>query len=93
MRQIEIHFTDSERYDNFRVGRDDKMQAAIGYLSTWCMNSYNRVSISLQFGREVGDAEFVAFYYREDDKGVRQPGQYTIGAIWHEDGQRFSFHS
>ena len=92
MRTVEIVCIHPERFENFRAGRDDKVKAAIGYLSSWAMTSYNRCQLSIQMGKADDDVEFVAFYQQMGEDG-KQLRKYVIGGIWHEATREFSFHS
>jgi len=62
------------------IGAWDKLQAAIGYLSTWNTN-YPVCKIFCD-----GKTDLVALYY--NDVGERA---YVIGAVWHE--THYGFHS
>lgn len=62
------------------IGSWDKLQSAIGYLSTWNTN-YPKVAIYAD-----GKTDMVACYF--DEEGNRK---YVIGAVWHE--THYGFHS
>ena len=63
---------------------DNREQAAINYLSLWCIPSYPVVDIY-----HDGDRDFLAVYREPGDDTQR----YVIGAVWHDDTKSFSFHS
>lgn len=90
-RTIKITCIHPERLADFRVGRDDKLQAAIGYLSQWAIGSpeYQHVQIQINLRQDVIDMELIASYHPAPD----QRAGYVIGGIWHEDSHNFSFHS
>lgn len=62
------------------VTRQDVFEA-LGYLTTWAINSYEGVIISLN----MRDRELLATYMEGDTC------KYVIGAVWH--GDHFGFHS
>lgn len=84
VRKIEIHCSDINKV---RHDTNDKILNALGYLSTWGMNSvspYADVSISIN----ASDYEVGASYRNSDGKQT-----YFIAGIWHGDDERYSFHS
>lgn len=62
--------------------------AAVGYLSSWSLNSYDQVAITATNSKSWG-VELVAMY-----TDTTTPGRnYVIGAVWNPDSGRFSYHS
>ena len=59
------------------------LQAAVGYLSRWNLN-FPIVKIYM----DSRDQGMEAAYFNAD-----RTQRYVIGAVWHEDEQRYSFHS
>ena len=80
------HFIDADTYWTIveLVGYKPYQQA-IGYLSSWSHGSDNYPEVAI-YG--CSDGELYANYIRSD--GSRG---YSIGAIWHPEDQRYSFHS
>lgn len=93
-RTTELIFTgeDLERmYDNLGVALAE-VRKAIGYLSTWSMDSDRYVHCVITMGHDHD--EFTACYYRDASTGPcgeRDRPSYVIGAIWHSD--HFGSHS
>jgi hypothetical protein len=65
-----------------RISSWEKLWHAIGYLSTWSMDSYPYVKIF----RDGKESDLVAVYHNAE--GDRK---YVIGAVWHIDN--YGFHS
>ena len=81
IRRAQYHFTTDHLIRTAEsIGSWEKVQSAIGYLSTWNL-SYPICNIYTD-----GDTDFTAVYL--DDTGTRQ---YVIGAVWH--GEHYGFHS
>lgn len=85
-RNIELLFDDVD-YATCGIPQD-KLDAAVGYLSTWNVTGYPFVRILL----DVRHREFIATYWAEQPQEGKRPG-YVIGAIWHDGTEHFSFHS
>lgn len=68
------------------VETDDQCNGAIGYLSTWCYNTYPNVELSILWNDNQN--EILAVY--KDSSGKVQ---YVICAIWNHESKTFSYHS
>lgn len=64
---------------------------AIGYLSTWCMNTYNHVNIYTD--RSCGPGSIVGWFYNENEEKIRGPNQYVMGAVYNTETETYSYHS
>jgi uncharacterized Zn finger protein len=84
LRTIEIH-ADSKEFSDFMYDNTHAVQTAIGYLTMWSVTTYDTVTISFDAKRQ----ELHAYYQQADNDKKR----YVIGAVWHADEKRFSFHS
>lgn len=60
---------------------------ALGYMSTWCNNSYPFVDIYPD--KSCGENSFVACYRNEPHGDCL----YCMGAVWDKDTDTYSFHS
>jgi len=80
----------SEREIRIRTNRSatvmtrQSTKIAIGYLSSWAIDSYNEVLICDDFAED----SFIAHY-----DNTKTGGKYTIGAIYHKETDTYSFHS
>jgi hypothetical protein len=81
MRNVELNFDADELTDLCEVG-PDKIERALGYLSTWGFSRFPLVRIL----RDREKTDFIAHYFNEDGNWG-----YTIGAVWH--GDHYGFHS
>jgi hypothetical protein len=86
MRNIELLF-DAVDYATCEIPQI-KLDAAVGYLSTWSIDGYPFVRIML----DARNREFIATYWSAQPQEGKRP-DYVIGAIWHDDTEHFSFHS
>jgi hypothetical protein len=57
---------------------------ALGYLATWALSGYDQVSIY----PDGNDNDLIAVYTSSTGEH-----KFVMGAIWHEDEGRYSFHS
>lgn len=84
-RKIELSSIDADAFEQLR-GRTNRLKVfeAIGYLSTWAMESetFPRVTIWCDSTQD----EMTATYWKADDSVG-----YVIGAVWN--GSAFGFHS
>lgn len=79
-------YIDADTYqDIVETAGYEAYNRAVGYLSSWALGADNYPEVAI-YG--CGDGELYAHYIRSD--GTRG---YTIGAIWHSEDQRYSFHS
>lgn len=71
---------------------EDKHRA-IGYLSTWSLNSYKFVSLFLvgTKGNPLYPNEAIVAHYYNDEKDYRV--EYTIVGLWDDRHNKYSFHS
>lgn len=83
MRKIEIACTgDFEEALKLTSG---KVNAAIGYVSTWALTMYDAVYVTVSVCNGEVTARYSMTPYPE-----KQPA-FMVG-IWHPDDQRYSFH-
>lgn len=86
-RRTVMYHVNEEMWQRFTRGPEEKlMQIELGfdYLRGWGISRYTHVSI---YDDGVKNGDFVAVFVDPDDR------QYTIGMIWREDEDRYSFHS
>lgn len=80
-RTIEITFQEDPKiYKEFI----HQAQKAIGRLSLWGIDGYDKVTI----WPDGKGLDFIAHY-----ENTQNSSKYTIGAIWREDTKEYSFHS
>jgi hypothetical protein len=80
-RTAEIHLSSDDMIQIAEaIGSWEKLQGAIGYLSTWNL-TYPRVGI-----HRDGDTDLTAVYLDGNEDR-----QYVIGAVWHD--THYGFHS
>jgi hypothetical protein len=72
-----------ERFD----GMADRYWAALGRLSWWGMESSDFAFVNIYM--DVQNGMLTATYRRDDNDAPR----FTLGAVWDEASQSFSFHS
>lgn len=78
-----ITFDDEcEKQQDFMTENSEAFASAFMYLSMWGLGSYTEVNLIW-----LRDDEILAQY------SMPNGSTYTIGAIWHSDEKRFSFHS
>jgi hypothetical protein len=79
-------YIDADTYQNVveQTGYEAYYKA-IGYLSSWSLGSDNYPEVALY---ACGDGELYAHYIRPDNTVG-----YVLGAVWHPDERRYSFHS
>lgn len=80
-RTINYRFNAVDLFKLYEATNNEKVFAALGYLTTWNM-TFPQVDIFMGYDHE----ELIAVY--KDEEGNRR---YTIGAVWHDD--HFGFHS
>ena len=61
------------------------VEGAIGRLALWGLPSYPHVDIY----RDREKTDFIAVY-REHEQGT---AQFTLGAVWHKESERYGYHS
>lgn len=83
MRTVTLNI-DQEKVFDVRERHHEEFIQAVGYLVGWAFDLYDTVSIVDD--REPGD---LAAYYANSENDKR----YVIGAIWHPEEGRYSFHS
>ena len=74
-----------ERYDNIVELTGHHVITAIHYLITWALGSKRYLNVDLHIQE---DGEIIATYHDKDGKIT-----YVMGGIWHNDENRYSFHS
>ena len=82
-RDIEIREAKEGIFEDCMAKNYEATTQAIGYLSTWGGPKYSKVYLFAM------KDEITATYFDTNPNRVA----YCIGAIWHEDEKRFSFHS
>ncbi len=68
-----------------------EMRDAIGYLSMWAFDMYDKVVIYRDHGNDEGGDKYpdlIAYY-----QNTTTWSKYVIGAVWNESTQQYSFHS
>ena len=83
MRTVTLNI-DQEKVFDVRERCPKEFSQALGYLAGWAIDLYDTVSIVDD--REPGD---LAAYYTHSENDKR----YVIGAVWHPEESRYSFHS
>ena len=79
-----IHLTIN--MDDFDYANNPQLFNALGYLSTWCNDTYDHVNIYPD--SSCGKHSMIAYYCNENKET-----KYVIGAVWSEKEQSYSFHS
>lgn len=82
-RDIKIRESKEGVWEDFLAKSYAATTQAIGYLSTWGGAKFSSVHL---FAKED---EIIATYYKHNPDIV----EYVIGAVWHPEEKRFSFHS
>lgn len=80
------HYIDADTYQNVveQTGYEAYYKA-IGYLSSWSLGSDNYPEVALY---ACSDGELYAHYIKPDNTVG-----YVLGAVFHPDERRYSFHS
>lgn len=80
MRIVELYYDEEQLMDV----PDLEIQRAIGRMSLWSLNRYEKVRIFHDRGKDL-----IAHYIDLNDSDNR----YTIGAVWRPESKEYTFHS
>ena len=85
MRELKINITQSDMIRIAEgIGTWDKLWEAIGYLSSWAVDTYPECEIFVD--RPATSLDLLAVY-----KNPKKGQQYVIGAVWHD--THYGYHS
>lgn len=88
MRDITIHINRDEMKDLIDATEPIELTEAIGYLATWGMASTGFDTVNIH--RDWHDKTDLVAIYTDT---ANPDNRFTMGAVWRDEGKKFTFHS